>query len=725
MKLLKFILVLLLAVSCAAAQDRPAPHRKKIGLVLSGGSARGFIHVGVIRWLEENRIPVDYVAGTSMGGLVGGMYASGFTAQEIDTFIRKIQWSDVLRPDPPYPDLTFRRKQDRRDLPTAFELGMRGGLRAPSGLSPGEGVELMLARFALPYGRMRSFDDLPTPFRCMATDLVEGKSVVLEDGDLAQALRATMSLPGVFAPLPRGNQMLVDGGLLNNLPVDVAKKMGADIIIAVTIFEPPNRDAAHLSLLGVAGRSIDVMIDDNAQRNLQLADVILSPDTTGLEKADFDLYAEFERRGYDEAVRKARFLETLAVGETEWQAFLAARQARRRQIAFAPQFVEVEGVSGREKENLEKSLRSLVGHPLDTAQVDKEMTRITGLGRYSTADYVMAEKNGQAGLRIIVREKTHGPPILKAIMNLDGSEIDDVRFEVAARLTFFDFGGPHSEWRTDFSFGNRNRLVSEYYWRIGGGPVFLAPRGFVDYSRINLYSGDFRIAQYAQNKLGTGLDAGVSFGRWGEVRAGYELNHLDAHVSTGSAALPSIEGIYHSFRAQWAVDRLQQAIIPRHGFFWRAGTQWIFDGPQVTQPYPVIESQITIAVPLSNRSHVITALSGGTTAGKNVVLAPFTMGGPVRLSALGQDQLRGTNSYYGGFFFMRSLSGRPATLLNRTYWSLGYELGSAFRDVNQGSPFHDGIFGVASETPLGGFFVGGSVGQNGEHKLFFRLGRLF
>jgi hypothetical protein len=347
------------------------------------------------------------------------------------------------------------------------------------------------------------------------------------------------------------------------------------------------------------------------------------------------------------------------------------------------------------------------------------------LGRYESANYVLAERDGKLGLRVYVREKTYAPPALRIVPILDGAQIDDVRFQLAGRVTFYDFGGPNSEWRTDFSFGNRNRFASEYYWRIGGGPLFVAPRGFVDYARTNLYSGKDRVAIYAQNSLGGGFDVGLSLGRFGEIRTGYEANHLHAFVDTGVSSEPAVEGVFQSFRGQWAVETLDAPVVPRRGFAMRGRAQWVFDGPAIARSFPIVEDSVVAAVPFTQRSHLIGTFSGGTTAGRFAGIRPFTLGGPGRMSALAVDQLRGYNYYYGGFYFLRSLSERPLSLLGKTYLTLGYELGSAFDRVEDGEPFHDGLFGLTSDTPIGGFFIGASFGQNNERKLFFRLGRLF
>jgi NTE family protein len=204
-------------------------------VAFAGGTALGFAHVGILKWLEANHVPIDFVAGTSMGGLVGGMCAVGSHADEICNFVRGVEWAKVFGPATPYPQLGFRRKQDFRDLANTVEFGWRGHLRRLLGLNAGEGVSLLISRFAAPYSNMKTFDDLPTPFRCVATDLMQRKQVVLGNGLLSTAHRATMSLPGIFDPVQMGQMSLVDGGVLDNLPVNVVKKMGAEIVIAVTL----------------------------------------------------------------------------------------------------------------------------------------------------------------------------------------------------------------------------------------------------------------------------------------------------------------------------------------------------------------------------------------------------------------------------------------------------------------------------------------------------------
>ncbi|MDP3001379.1 MAG: patatin-like phospholipase family protein, partial [Bryobacterales bacterium] len=357
--------------------------------MLAGGSALGLAHVGVIRWLEEHRIPVDYVAGTSMGGLVASLYATGQDARQMTEFVDAIDWPELLRINTPFKDLSFRRKEDRRQFPTALELGLRGGFKLPMGLSPGHGVGLVISRVAAPYAELKSFDDLPIPFRCVATDLVKGREVVFSSGPLFDALRATMSIPGVFAPLRLGEQVLVDGGLLNNIPIDVVKKMGAEVIIAVGL-ETPASDGGYDNLLAIAGRSLGVMVSANENRNIKSlgqADLILLPDLTGFSAGSYDHGEELADRGYQEAKRKARFLETLAVDEAEWTALVASRASRRRPEWIQPKFVEVQGLAPFKNRPPAHELSGELAKPPDRLKFEEALTEITGLGRYESADY--------------------------------------------------------------------------------------------------------------------------------------------------------------------------------------------------------------------------------------------------------------------------------------------------------------------------------------------------
>jgi NTE family protein len=319
--------------------------RPRIGLVLEGGGALGLAHAGVIRWLEENRIPVDMIAGTSMGGLIGGIYASGESPEQIRTLIRNIQWSRVLGGITPYRNLAFRRKQDQQEYQNAFEFGLKEGTQFPSGFNSGQQVGLILDWVGLPYSEMKSFDELPIPFRCVATDLVSGQKHLFDGGSLAEAMRATISLPAIFVPVRDGSHVLVDGGLLDNLPVDLARQMGADIVIAVHLRTQPLDPRQALTTDSVLARSASVSVAANelaSIASLEKADILLTADLAKFDTTDYTLFDQIEAEGYKAAQNKSALLSRLQADESEWQQILSTRAGKRRQ-APVPQFVEVTG----------------------------------------------------------------------------------------------------------------------------------------------------------------------------------------------------------------------------------------------------------------------------------------------------------------------------------------------------------------------------------------------
>ena len=269
-QLRSFLALILVGISSTFGLTQNAQtggQRPKIGLVLQGGGALGLAHVGVITWMEEHHIPIDYVAGTSMGGLVGGVYATGHNAAEMRQIVQGIPWDEVLSPRTPFQDLSFRRKEDARDYPNSLEFGIRKGIQFPAGFNSGQQVTLILDKIAAPYSEIKSFNDLPTPFACVASDLVSGRQKVFRSGSLALALRSTMSLPGIFTPVRTKDAIYADGGLLNNIPVDVAKEMGADLTLAIHLAEAPILPNAQ-SLL-IRGSRPFALGHDQRQRTAQ------------------------------------------------------------------------------------------------------------------------------------------------------------------------------------------------------------------------------------------------------------------------------------------------------------------------------------------------------------------------------------------------------------------------------------------------------------------------
>jgi NTE family protein len=261
----------------STSDPQPSPRgRPSIGVALEGGGALGIAHMGVLKWFEENQIPIDYIAGTSMGGLVGGLYATGKSADEMKQVVENADWPLLLGGETPYPDLSFRRKQDAREVPNAIKIGLKHGPSLPPGLNTGEQIALLIDRETLFYSNIPSFNDLPIPFRCVSTELISGKPYVFQNGSLSEAMRATMSIPGVFDPVRQGDKVFVDGGLVDNLPTDVVRKMGADVVIAVHLQISKTTAKDITSVFSVLGRSVELVIAETEIRGMAGADLMLS-----------------------------------------------------------------------------------------------------------------------------------------------------------------------------------------------------------------------------------------------------------------------------------------------------------------------------------------------------------------------------------------------------------------------------------------------------------------
>src|SRR5271163_3872883 len=397
---LLLVLCVLGAGNFARSQELPRRDQTshpKLGLVLEGGGALGLAHIGVITWLEEHRIPVSYVAGTSMGGLVGGVYATGRSPAEVRDLVESIDWNAVLRGQVPFKNLDFRRKQDSVVYPGSIEFGLKKGIQFPEGFNSGQEVQFILDRVALPYSTIESFDQLPIPFGCVATDLVSGKKYVFRSGSFATAMRSTMSLPGFFSPVHVDGHVFADGGLLDNLPVDVAKQMGADLTVAVYLETQPMASTENLSSFGVLGKSISVMIAANEVHSMEAADVLITVPLAKFDTMDYNQANDLIKAGYEAAQSKAAVLSRFSVDEATWNQYLTERAARRRQTPV-PQFVEVAGVDGQSAKAIAKDFSSNINKPVDTQAIQKQILDIQGDGLYSSLNYSIVDKDENPGL---------------------------------------------------------------------------------------------------------------------------------------------------------------------------------------------------------------------------------------------------------------------------------------------------------------------------------------
>jgi NTE family protein len=729
--LLTGILLIGSAASVASQEQPSKPKRATVGLVLQGGGALGLAHVGVITWLEEHHIPVDYIAGTSMGGLVGGVYATGHNAAEMRQIVNQIPWDEVIAGQTPLPDLAFRRKEDARDYPNSLEFGLRKGLQFPAGLNSGQQVSLVLDKIALPYSEIKSFNDLPTPFACVATDLVSGRAKVFRDGSLSLALRSTMSLPGIFTPVRAKDAIYADGGLLQNIPVEVAKQMGADLTLAIHLEEAPVPPNANLSSFAVLGQSISVMISANELLSMEKADILVSVPVQKWGALSFNDADAIIKAGYDAAAAKSKILLTLAVDDATWKQYLADRQSRVRSNPV-PTFVAVEGVKGDLSQRIQNQMADLVGKPIDFDELDQEIMRLKGTQRYSALNYQFEERNGQQGFLIRTEETQIGPPVVRPLLLIDGSSLKNVTLDMGARVTWFDIGGFRSEWRNDIVLFSDYGLNSEYYHPFTPQTHwFIAPRVLADNNPLYLYDENQLVSTYRRSTLGGGVDVGYQFGRTGELRLGYEGGWQNFERQIGNPKeLPSFSGGYGDSRIQYRLDRLDDPVIPFAGQSFNGDFYWYNASPAAPKPYPVLEGNGQLHFRLNEPSSVFLDGSAGTTFNYNAGIPQFSLGGSRELVAYGTNELLMDKYFLFQMGYLRQLLKLPPLLGSGVYFIGLYEAAQVYGPpssmVNKASGFPtDAAAGLVVNTIFGPVEAAYAYGDTGHRKFFFRVGRLF
>ena len=719
--------------SVATPPVETSKKRPKIGLVLSGGGARGFAHIGVLKVLEENQIPVDYISGASMGALVGALYATGRTPAEMEQLVKKLDWDNLLQGKTSFEALSYRRKEDRRNLPGAITLGGKGRkLNLPSSLNPGHEIGLALDRLMISYGDKTDFDNLPIPFRAVATDLVNAETIVLEDGSLSLALRATMAIPGVFAPVELNGKILADGGILNNIPTDIAKEMGADIIIVVNIETQLGDRSSLQNLVSILGQTFYVVTLENSRRSLRQADFIIAPNLENYTTFDFRASEKIIELGYQGAQPKVSLLKSLALNDEEWQQHLAERRAKIRPDAqTVPDFLAIEGTEdANTKKRIERRLDGKYENkPLNKEALENDLTRLTGTERFDNLGYSLTRRGNENGLSIRVYdppERTERTTILQVGVDVNNSETDDVNFNARARLTFFDVGGEGNEWRNDFSIGSRTLLATEFYRPFGRSKFFAAPNAFYEDRKVNFYENGDRLAEYSFRTAQAGIDLGYAINRDSELRVGYSIASMKAVRRIGNPLLFDLSGKTSFASLRWNYDTRNSTQIPTSGIEARSSLNYYFDSPGAENSFAQAESRINAFRPLTEKIIGFGFGSGGTTFGDDAPLfQQFAVGGLFNVSGYGTGEFRGSNYLNGGFGVLRETFTAPAYIGGKLYLGGWYEAGSSFENINTAKYRQSVTGGALLETRIGPIFIGGSLAEGGRRKIYFSLGRFF
>ena len=707
--------------------------RPRIGLVLSGGGARGAAHVGALKVIEELRIPIDAVAGTSMGAVVGGLYASGMSAAEIEKLLLSVDWQDAFRDQAPRRDLGFRRKQDDRNFLVRYALGIHSeGFKLPKGLIQGQKLAQVLRGAALPVAEIHDFDRLPIPFRAVATDLETGTAAVMASGDLVTAMRASMSAPGVFIPTERDGRLLADGGLVKNLPVDVAREMNVDVLIVVDVSFPLFTREELSSPLEMTLQATAIMIRNRTLEQRQLLterDIVIDPPLGTFGAADFSRVAHARTVG-EQAARALRArLASLSLDERGYEIYLAGRNphtVETRSVAF----VRVDASSRRYQAMVAELMQDTVGKPLDKALVEKRLERLYALDLFESVDYTIVEDNGRSGIEFHLRRKSWGPNYVRFGLNIEEDFEGNSRYNVAARFIATELNDLGGEWLTDLQIGDHPRLYTEFYQPLGyGHRYFVAPHIEAGVRNLEVRDASDRITDYRVRENELGIDFGRELGNWGEWRTGVFRGSSSARVRVGDVSLPDQNFSSGGYFARLSYDQLDSIFFPRDGEQFQA--EWTGQRENLGSDRRSDRVEVNGLVARSWRKHtlILSADLGSTLNTQSFPQDYFQLGGFLNLSGLRTGELSGPHMGVGRLIYYRKVGSGGAGVLDvPLYAGLSIEMGNVWQTRDEMS-FDDlrknGSLFMGADTILGPVYVGAGADKEGDSAFYLFLGRTF
>ncbi len=722
----------------AAAQAGGAQPR--IGLVLSGGGARGSAHIGVLKVLEEMRIPIHVVVGTSMGSLVGGGYAAGLTPAVLEERVTQVNWDQLFNDDPPREDWPARRKQAYQTPTFDFTVGVRDGhFKLPKGAIAGQQVQLFFNDLVKGAETARDFDDLPIPYRAVATNLENGQMAVFSRGPLPVAMRASMSVPGLFAPMEWDDHLYVDGGLVRNLPIDVARDLGVDVIIAVNLGSGylPREDLGNI--LGVTGQMIAILTEQNVQVSLKQLDpqrdVLILPELGDITAADFDRAPEAIAVGEAAARKMAPQLARYRLGEAEYAAWHRARfgPGRPARGVSEVRVVGLDRVNPAVFHNLAKAQED---KDLDRARLEADIQTIYGQGDYERISYHFEPQSDDGDLLIVnAVEKAWGPGYLGFGLGLMTDNQGDSRFGLRGTYDQRWVNDLGAEIGVDLTLGNVPNLHAEFYQ-----PFNLERAGFVapylDYglNPESIFLNDQRIARYDVIRARLGVDLGTTL-RGTELRIGPYLGQTEVSLDTGSPRLEEGRINDTGLRARLYYDTMDSAAVPREGtrIFLEARNPLEAMGADVQYT----RALLTATTAYSFGPHTLALkVKGGSSFGEPMpYYDQFALGGFLNLSGYAYEQFRGEEMAFAGLAYYRQIAALPPPIGRGLYLGASLEAGWLSEGVVR-SPFtgertvlspEKSGFGASlffgSDTWIGPAYLGLGVTGTGESTVYVLIGQ--
>jgi len=616
-----------LPIVAARAEERP-----RVGLVLAGGGAKGGAHVGVLKVLEELDVPIDCIAGTSMGALVGAGYASGIPADKLQEFIVGIDWKSVVGGLGRRDMEPIEQKRAGVTYSNDIEWGLKDGrLQLPGGLVKTASIEDLLRSYVAQARMQSDFDRLPIPYRAVATDMLSGEMVVLGSGDIATAMRASMAIPGAFAPVVTDKYILSDGGMVRNIPIDVARELCAEVVIVVDLVEPRIMPEKLQSATQLLSRSTDVMIRANETLQLQTlkkGDVLISVPMGGIGTADFERIPETIPLGEKAALAVADQLAALSVPKaqyTAWRNKVTAPQAVEARLAD----VRYEGLKRVNPAFLEQRAEIRPGDTVDTVAISEEALRMAALPDFESVEYQLTGDPANPTLEWLPREKSTGPNYVRADLGMYGSAGGSLAFTLYGQHTRTWVNSLGAEWRTGAQLGYESLFKTSFYQPLDVGQRwFVEPTLAANQTVEDIYSNGDRVARYNFNDIGGSLDFGANIDNRAQARLGYLYTHRKVNLETGSTLLPEDSRNDAGLRLGLTYDSRDTPFNPTHGVAAAVEVQYADRSIGGDRDWKKAELGLGVAIP-TRRDVVWLTLAGGSDLGSTLpVDRLFALGGP-------------------------------------------------------------------------------------------------
>jgi NTE family protein len=728
----------------SAAQEATPPNespRPRIGLVLSGGGARGAAHIGVLKVLEENHVPVDAIAGTSMGAVVGGLYASGLSAKEIERVMTSVDWQDAFLDRPGRSDLNFRRKLEDQNFLVKFPLGLKGRrFRLPRGLVQGQKLTQILRGLTLPVAQIQSFDDLAIPFRAIATDIVTGDRVIIERGDLTTAMRASLSAPGVFSPVDSEGRMLVDGGLSSNLPIDVARTMGVDILIVVDCGFPLLERGKLVSVATVSNQMLAILIRHNTaeqRKTLTQRDVLIDPALGDFSSLDFTEHEKAMRIGEAAARGQVQRLAALGIPAEEFERIVAARAARRSGLPEI-KFLRVEPGSEKYAGAIEALFGDQVGKTVNVPKLTRRVGELYGQGNLEILDYRLVQADPPAGptpdygLALTTRRNSWGPNYLRFGLQLQNDFEGNSSFNAAARGTLAEITKYGGEWLWEFQVGETPRVATEVYLPVGyRSRWFVAPHAQFQIRTLPLADeSEHILAEYRVRTTDYGVDLGRELGNYGEIRVGAGRTLGTARVRVGDPLLPPTEFDTHNFFSEFRYDTLDNVNFPHRGAAFQLGWRGEREGGGDSESADLMVFDQLYAHSWG-RNTAILWTSAGTRldSDEGIVRSFYALGGFLNMSGITPETLVGPHfAVARGIYYRQVGQGGQGFLNVPVYVGASLEKGNVWssrRDISFDSARTNGSLFLGLDTLLGPVYFATGFDDEGGSAYYLFLGRTF